>query len=94
MNNPWTPSEGWLLEWACGLARTTVEEVRGRDRKAGPAARRMMVCALLRRRRLSFPVIGRLVNRDHSTVIHAERIVDSRPELRARVDELAGTVPR
>jgi chromosomal replication initiation ATPase DnaA len=82
-----------VLSWACRAAGTTINEVRSRDRTAAASARRMMVCALLRTQGASYPQIGALVERDHVTVMHAQRIVDSRPELRARVDELAGTVP-
>ena len=90
------PDRNEVLRWACQAAGTTIAEVRGRDRHGGPVARRQFVCALLRSLPLgiSYPEIGKLVARDHVTVIWAQRQVESRPELKRRVELVAAGCPR
>lgn len=48
-------------------------EVLARSRKRPVVAARRAVCVALRARGLSLPVIGALIGRDHTTVLHALR---------------------
>lgn len=58
---------------------------------------RMAVCWLLRQRGLSTPQIGRIIGRDHTTVLYAERVVGGDPSrmaiLRNLVDGPRATEP-
>lgn len=56
------------------------EEITSSSKAAPTVEARSVVCWLLRKREyLSLPVIGRLVDRDHSTVLAAVRRVDNSP---------------
>ena len=48
----------------------TPEELRHRSRKADAVAKRRSVALTLRMSGMSFPRIGRLIGRDHKTVMH------------------------
>jgi len=61
-----------------------------RGRRQPVALARQTACWLIRRHTaLSYPAIGRLLGRDHSTVLHAVTVIDTlmplRPELAGRV---------
>lgn len=54
----------------------TVEELRGQRRWAKLVRPRHIAIWLLRRAGLSFPAIGRVINRDNSTVQYAVRAIE------------------
>lgn len=65
-----------LVQAAADLYGTTVHAVIGSDRQDRAAtAARMMACWLLREVGKSYPEIGRMVGRDHSTVMYACRTI-------------------
>jgi chromosomal replication initiation ATPase DnaA len=54
------------------------------SRRRGPTAARMVAAWVLRTTLgLSYPEIGRLIGKDHSTVMYAVKKVEGDPELRA-----------
>lgn len=78
-----------LAEVARGFG-VSVEDIRGPSRTTVVATARMCACAVLREATaLSFPAIGRLVERDHTTVMHHHRRVMSDAELRSGVLAIA-----
>ncbi len=61
-----------LLDWALGVAKkhhVTLEEIPSRDRRKSVVAARSEFCEGLHARGLSWPQIGSLLNRDHTTAI-------------------------
>jgi len=66
--------------------------VQGRDRHRANVLARALVTAVLRKRGWSFPQIGTLLNRDHSTIINLYKNIDiySRyyPNFRKSLDAL------
>lgn len=67
----------------------TIDELCGRNRSATVARARAALCWELRRKGLSYPEIGRLVGRDHRSVmsaveVHEARIVDAAVEVEQR----------
>lgn len=72
----WGPQRKTALRIIAQVAachRLTVEDILGPSRKAPVIAARQdaMVEVFLARTDLSFPMIGRVFHRDHSTVVHA-----------------------
>lgn len=55
----------------------TLDELRSGDRHKNIAHARLVAYWLLRQRGLSFPEIGRVLNRDHTSVMYGVRKVDS-----------------
>ena len=79
---PAPPPRAAIESSADGLFRAAVldagvpmAEIRGRGRDPRTVHARDLVCARLRAAGLSLPTIGRLVGRDHSTVLYALRKV-------------------
>lgn len=71
-----------------------VEQLRARTRNARMSEARHVVFWILHQRYWSAPAIGELMHRDHTTVLHGVRRVESSPELRAIADDLhAGLRP-
>ena len=71
-----------------------VEQLRARTRNARMSEARHVVFWILHQRCWSAPAIGELMHRDHTTVLHGVRRVESSPELRAIADDLyAGLRP-
>jgi hypothetical protein len=56
----------------------TTDELRGRDRTARVAWPRQVAMKLARELALTLPTIGRYYNRNHTTALHAIRLVDRR----------------
>ena len=75
--------ERGLLDVARDIAdahHVTLDEILGRDRTPHHVRARVVFWAVLRARGLSYPAIGRMVGRDHTSVIatmkaHARRAV-------------------
>lgn len=65
-----------LLERVCDRFGISMAELLSRDRHSNIAAARAVAAWLLREHGLSFPVIGRVLRRDHSTVLVAVRKVE------------------
>ena len=71
-----------------------VEQLRARTRNARMSEARHVVFWILHQRCWSAPAIGELMHRDHTTVLHGVRRVESSPELRAIAGDLyAGLRP-
>lgn len=75
-----------LLRAAARDAKITIEALRGRGRDPRTIRARDLVCARLHAAGLSLPTIGRLVNRDHTTVLYAIRKVADPEAAQARND--------
>lgn len=74
----WLPA---LIENVAKLYRTIPEEVMGRGREGALPNARHTVYWCLRQAGLSLPAIGRVMDRDHSTVLSGIRKVDADPHL-------------
>ncbi len=80
-----------IIEAVSTLSGFTVDRLVGPSREAPLAWERHVAMWLIRQHTgLSFPQIGRLFNRDHSTVVHAVRRIGKR----ARWDEGLGNLCR
>lgn len=74
-----------IAEVARGF-RVSAEDVLGRDRSTHIHMARVCAMAVIREwSGLSFPAIGRLFDRDHTTVMHAINKVLADPDLRRSV---------
>ena len=58
---------------ACEIAGISIEDARSPSRKREISYRRFHVMAILRSWGRSLPQIGRILNRDHSTILHGLR---------------------
>lgn len=65
------------LEMACSYAGITPELAKSDCKTAVIAARRAWVAYLLRARNYSYPQIAHVMGRDHTTILHACRIVNA-----------------
>ena len=62
----------------CQKQNITISELRGKSRKADLVLVRHLIAHSLRERfKLSYPEIGKKLNRDHSTIIHAHDRITS-----------------
>jgi chromosomal replication initiation ATPase DnaA len=68
-----------VIQAAADLYGTTAEEVRAGSNERPAVRARMLACWMLRESGKSFPEIGRLFGRDHSTAMHACRVIASDP---------------
>lgn len=71
----------------------SIGDLRGKDRHRTIAEARQLACWLLRQtRRFSFPEIGIILSRDHSTVMHSVARIEERlkidPHLRAAAERI------
>ena len=64
-----------LLEAACRLSQISVNEVMTETKSFDRSAKRFRVMYLLRGLGLSYPLIGMLLNRHYSSVIHGVQVV-------------------
>lgn len=62
-----------VLEAVAKRHRLTIDEIRGPSRKRYICNARWDAMRLLRDRGMSLPTIGRILNRDHATIIHGLR---------------------
>lgn len=62
-----------LVVLAAGRAGVSVKDLRGPRQYGWLMSARRFVIAEARRHAFSYPAIGRALNRDHSTIIQAER---------------------
>lgn len=66
-----------IIEWVSGIYGIKVKDLKGPRRTKTLANARVLTYALLRRlTNLSYPEIGILLNRDHSTVVKGVQSVD------------------
>lgn len=85
--------EGTYLRAAADLYGVTVEEITGPlrgDRNTITA--RQVACWLLRQVGHSYPVIAATIGRDHTTVMHACRVIDGRPAVKRLAEGLLAQV--
>lgn len=68
-----------LIQAAADLYGTTAEEVRAGSSDRAAVRARMLSCWMLRETGKSFPEIGRLFGQDHTTAMHACRVIGSDP---------------
>lgn len=68
-----------LFRQLCSDVNRTPEEIRSRRRNVSLVADRWTIARILRDKGLSFPAIGIIMNRDHSSIQHAVN-----PEVRAK----------
>lgn len=89
-----TPFARRAYAYICDEYGLTVEELQGRGRTYRVAHPRQLLMLILHRGGLSMPVTGRAVgNRDHTTVLHAVRVVEKRdPELFAASVDIAASL--
>ena len=80
-----------VLAEVCKLFGCTIEDLKDRDnKKALLIDARTVAAVLLRDKGLSFPVIGRLMDRDHTSIIYLMQRFPKRAEKRPRVLEALG----
>ena len=71
-----------IADRVCRFHDVSPEELRGVSRKAQVALARMCVCYWARQLiGCSYPHIGRFLDRDHTTVLHAERVYRKRASI-------------
>lgn len=68
-----------LIQAAADLYGTTAEEVRVGSNERSAVRARMIACWMLREIGKSFPEIGRLFGRDHTSVMHACKVIAADP---------------
>lgn len=68
-----------LIRAAADLYGATVDDILGPGRDQPTSKARMMSCWLLRQTGLSFPAIGSHLSCDHTTAMHACRVIDNDP---------------
>lgn len=80
-----------VVERVCSEFGVTREELRGSGTKRELVTARWIAMTMLRERGLSYHSVGRLINRDHSSIMHG---VNRLPDLLNRNPHLAGVVER
>lgn len=80
------------IEDAARLYDVTLEDVLGQSRDRRIVKARQAAMWLLRQRDLSFPAIGAVMGRDHTTVMYACQRIDSDPAVRALLAPMLGKV--
>lgn len=70
-----------LVDLICETFEIDRKSLLGRKKVRSACHPRMVLMYLMRARGLSFPQIGEAVKRDHSTVMHACKFVEGRPDL-------------
>jgi len=63
-----------IASWAAFLD-TSVAELRGPRKHTALVRKRWLIAAILRKRGLSYNQIGRMLNRDHTTILYGLRMV-------------------
>jgi hypothetical protein len=71
-----TPHIKTAVDYAAKVFNVTPEAIMSRSRKRPVVLARHGIMLGLRKRNLTFYEIGRLTNRDHSTVVHAKNSLD------------------
>jgi chromosomal replication initiation ATPase DnaA len=80
-----------VLAEVCKLFGCTIEDFKDRhNKKALLVDARTVAAVLLRDRGLSFPVIGKLMDRDHTSIVYLMQRFPARAENRPRVLEALG----
>lgn len=70
-----------IIDAVCEVTGYTVAEIKGPSRSTGVSRARQLAFYVVRERtRLSFPSVGEIFNRDHSTVMYGHRVVTKRLE--------------
>jgi chromosomal replication initiator protein len=79
-----------ILRLIAQIGGVTVADLRGRRRTQDVACLRQlaMYCCRVLIPRMSYPAIGRIFRRDHTTVIHATRVIEHQVSLRPVIDAL------
>ena len=75
-----------VIERVAAWHGITTEEILGRDKHNRQASHELMW--VLRRRGLSYPRIGKVTNRDHSTCFQAIKKIEADPVALERVERL------
>ncbi len=93
---PWPLRRAAVLKAAARLWFITVEEILGpRQFREYSLARAAIVLVLREGTPLSYPQLGKLLNRNHSSIIHLEhmarRAMNERPGFQRAVEELRAT---
>lgn len=81
-----------IIENAATLFVVSVDDIMGKSRAPRFADPRHIVMWMLRREGLSYPQIGRLFNRDHTTIMYGCRRVERMPALMAVAEKLSKKV--
>ena len=67
-----------IIQTVCKIWSTSLDDVYGKSRKQDVVYTRMTIAYFLRRHTiLSTTEIGRLINRDHSTIVYYLKVYDS-----------------
>jgi len=85
-----------ILQAVAKAYNISVDDLRGRGRTKNMAEARQLVAYFLRKiNDLSYPAIGRIMERDHTTAIHSynkiSHDVETKPKFRALVDQLTNS---
>lgn len=82
-----TPEE--IIDLVANAHDIPTENLRGRSRRADIVrARHAAMYAVRQHTDLSYPAIGRLFNRDHTTVIHAVTRIEGARRVNHQLDQL------
>lgn len=79
-----------LVEEVARYFGTTVTAMRGSTRPHHLVSARWVAAFLLRRQGLSLPQIGRILGRNHTTIIHGLQSIAKRPDLLRVADVISG----
>jgi len=77
-----------VIDVVCKAYNTSIKMIRSDIRKRGIVEARQLICYLLRKlkdripKKMTYEKIGGLVNKDHATVKHAERVIQDRVDMR------------
>lgn len=89
------PPAKYVMEKAAVGFGVTVDDLTGRSRTRQLAGYRQITMAVLRRMtEASYPALGRIFNRDHSTVMHGVERAETVARLRRATDALQAEVER
>ena len=75
---PYTPNLGYILENVCSILEVPTEKVLSKSKKANLVRARKIFSYICIRKGFTFREAGEIINRDHSTVVHAFKCVDKR----------------
>jgi len=77
-------SQREITDVVCKAYNTSLKMIMSKTRKRGITEARQLICYLLRKlkKKMTYAKIGMVVNREHATVKHAERIIQDRVDTR------------
>lgn len=73
---PFFPKE--LMAFVARSAKVSMDDLQGKTKTRHLHRARAVISIVMRERGLSYPYIGKLLHRDHSTIVHAVDTFDER----------------